>query len=619
MPCQACNRPAAGHAKRHGLTVACCGAECGRLLLSGITAVDDAIHIASASPLGNAIASRANIKRDTFVFPPDIAAQLVGALQRIGPKRPAEGADLPASTQTDAPPGTAWVAGLPQDIWENIILPQVSSETLHSFAGVNRRSYAIARSDRLHAIRFRQSHTAFQAASLYMAPNTNDTRRRVIRMAFRDAPEMALALMLLCTSHEISSHNFTPEQAVARIQTLRLESGRVGDALYQTPIMLPVQYEVMANGIDVPDDGAVPVLARAIRFYTKRINPETRISEEEEARRFAIRRETKPGAKFPYETPTSPSFFNMPHIMDFSQFLFRGNEFLPSLEKQIRHGIDISRYDAAAWIYVATSFLWEPMSAISTLQSTPNIRFDTPRTLPGQKSALFIATTLGDETYLGEYIDLLKRKGVLTTELVQSVELGHPGQYSIIYYGIDMSEHTFSRIVFECYQFQQSLLWDPAVDGLRPFEHYIADWAPRNVIRFMSAAPEGSAGFMAWHPFDPAIVGDATAPPRILALPLDDQYELVRAILEPGKSSIESIDESHELLEYAQYLAEWAQDAHDNGNLDDVVRIHRILKTIVKALPGETSYATEYNQIYYDGMHPRLRFSFMSLAPPGTS
>jgi hypothetical protein len=606
--CQACDKQATHHSKHGALRARCCSERCGRELFAGLSVVNDgAIHVAAASPLGRAIAQRTQHRCD-HILPASVAAQLVGALQRIGPKRAAADADLPASAQADVPTPIDWIADIPRDVWATAILPYLQRNDLRAFAATSSGSAAAARDERVQAAKYRETHTAYHAALLYMGTEISNERRRVVRMAYPDAAEMALALLLTFAIEPVYAKNWTNAQYFARVRALRTECGRDGDALYERPILLPSNTIRFSNGMLVPAESATPVLARAIRYYTKRV---ATISPMLNTRRDTLMRTTKPGAKFPLETPSSPSFFGTIRLTMIDPMDYTVS--VPVMTNLMRRGVDLTRYDAALWFYFFSQFTIP--AGTNIFANTPALRFDRPRTQPGQFSIL----AMGMASFHPEHEDiseLLYLRDLLEHEIVQPVKFGDPAGLNILFYPTIFNATAWAVIVDRCYRLSYSMLYDPAPNGQRPFEHYIESFTPNDVMELMEAAPSSSRGFMAWGPFDPAL---DDGKPRLLAKSLQYQYELVDAILNTDNSPIESIDESYELVEYTRHVAAIAQEAIDAGNQKRAIHAGLILQRIAETLPDETTHAAEYNEIRYDGMDPHLRSRFAALDPPGMS
>ena len=392
--CQACDKQATHHSKHGALRARCCSERCGRELFAGLSVVDDgAIHVAAASPLGRAIAQRTGHRCD-HILPANVAAQLVGALQRIGPKRAATDADLPASAQADVPTPIDWIADVPRDVWATAILPYLQRDDLRAFAATSSSSAAHARDERVQAAKYRETHTAYDAALAYAATAVGETRRRVLRLAYPNVAELALARLLVFDVEQIYRLGFSPNKYRHLVARLRTEAGRNGDELYARPIQVPIPPRtIVLERRLVESPPTVPAMAGALidyAFLLQHDMPGSRLMDY--LQMYANEILTPNSRNGALETPDTPCFFSYPYL--FGCRALNAIVAADSLDHFVSLGVDLTRTDAGFWFAdtcarsTAHNVFDDTMDAI--MPDTRSINFDGPRA-DGQMSLLCMA------------------------------------------------------------------------------------------------------------------------------------------------------------------------------------------------------------------------------------
>lgn len=349
--CQACDKQATHHSKHGALRARCCSERCGRELFAGLTSTGaGSVHVAAASPLGRAIAQRMQCTSD-YIIPESVAAQLVGALQRIGPKRAAADADLPASAQADAPTSIDWIADLPPEIWTTIV-QRLQRADLRAFAATSSDSAAIARTDIVQAEKYRQNRSPYDAALAYVSSNMTKEQRRIIRMAYPNVVELAFARLVVFDTEQLNRLDLEPELYRRLLIKFRTKADRDGDKLYTNPIQVPIlPRTVILERRHVKSLAIVPAMAAAFVKYAEQYDFGGATDRLKEYVRTYLRvfvpiatTDNIPGN---LEMPNTPCFFSYPYL--FNRHILHPFA-LNSLNKLFAFGVDPKRSDAGFWL-----------------------------------------------------------------------------------------------------------------------------------------------------------------------------------------------------------------------------------------------------------------------------
>ena len=419
------------------LRAECCSERCGRELFAGIKPVDaTTIRASAASSIGRAIAAATGQTRATYTMPASVATQIVGALQRIGPKRPA---DEPAGEQATAPTGIDWLADLPPEIWATIV-GQLDRADLRSFAATSSDAAAIARTDVVQAQRFRETRGPYSAAMSYLQLEANDEKRRILRMAYRDVAEMALGLLLTFDVELVASLSLSINEYRALITSLRMEAGfATHKALHARPIQVPLRPDALSVLVDRRFHNPrlpLPLLAATLLGWA---SLRADIAESPILTRLVHRVMqdlSVPDALL--ETHDTPCFFSYPHI--FGWEISNNWNVAPIVDAMLTRGINPARPDAGFWLVdfcvrqterVDDEVLEELIERFAAFQ------FGGPR-LAGQMSQLMMAATTATQLETDNvfrYLMLfLVSRGQLVDELYEPAVFGDGSNNTIMFH-----------------------------------------------------------------------------------------------------------------------------------------------------------------------------------------
>lgn len=394
MSCQACPQRATTEGVHGALRVRCCSERCGREIVGGIFPADTGyVCVVAASPLGRAIARETRQAADCRV-PIHVAAQLVGALQRIGPKRAADDADLPASTQAAAPTGIDWIADIPPEVWTTSILPYLKPADLRAFAATSSESAMLVRTDIVQAEKYRQTRTPYQAALAYVSNSLPAEQRHVIRLAYPNVAELALARLLVFDIEQIYELKLPPVEYRRLIASLRTEAGRDGDELYARPIQVPIAPRTLIlERRRVKSVNVVPAMARALVTYAHQHWSNTNNVIRDAFRSYM--HVLAPPPNSPLESPTTPCFFSYPYM--FNLRVYNPVMTRESLVELSASGVDLTRTDAGFWYAEMLSRTYNYLRVghhiAEIFAAIESLRFDGQRT-DGQMSLLYMTKKL---------------------------------------------------------------------------------------------------------------------------------------------------------------------------------------------------------------------------------
>lgn len=444
--CQACDKQATHHSKHGALAARCCSERCGRELFAGLSAAGDGtIHVAAASPLGRAIAQRTRHSCD-HILPASVAAQLVGALQRIGPKRAAADADLPASEQADAPTSINWVTDIPRDVWATAILPYLQRDDLRAFAATSSSSAAAARDERVQAAKYRENRTPYHAALTYVAKSLTEEKRRVIRFAYPNVAELALARLLVFDVEQIYQLDRSPADYRRLIKSLRTEAGRDGDELYARPIQVPIPPRtIILDRRRIKSAQTVPAMAGALVVYTLEKQVQFRQNDTLLAFIHSYVYAFAPPISDErisavLETSSTPCLFSYPYL--FGCPSLHPLSFVDDRDVYVARGVDFTRTDAGFWLAEMLARHDDMHAVLTNFASiaTPEVAFGGPRT-DGQLSLLYMAKKIwkaqfepdSSHIFHGLLFSALRDRNLMGDELRAPIIMNGPDGNTILH------------------------------------------------------------------------------------------------------------------------------------------------------------------------------------------
>ena len=606
MSCQTCPRPATGTGITRGFRVRCCSAECARTLTAGIhVAEPGTVYVAAASPLGSIISAKLAAPRAGYVVAEKVAAQLVGAMQRIGPqqKRDASDAALPAAAAKESTQEEIdWTTTLPPELWARI-LPALEHADLRKFASRSQAAADLTNMDVVQAEKYRQTRTPYRAAVHYMNPRTPAHQRTVIRRAFPNVAEMALALMMVHANEANYQMNITSGQDISRwFQSMRREAKLMDGALFQRPIQLPFRGRKIV-GAAYATDGTAPVMAGALLYYfefltVRLFEPSAILNQLHTAVWQSIHHNVPAHAAFPVESPASVSFFNVPHIADFDMPMYQPPGNLPIAEFVAAGGVDLTRRDTLFWAF-STSYRFGYAWAIADyVAANATIRFDQPRT-NGQLSYMQMAIdTEYDPDFLSTIAESMFNKQQLHQDLVAPCVAGAASGHTCFFRFTSMSDELFTRLVEIADGCETETADDPprplispfivrAASTETPFEYYLTTLVASEIAIAIGASENTMAGSMIWDPFAPA---PGTNIPVLATLAYTAQNEIVEAII--MHTDPEFIDTAS-TLEYIRLLLAVLKSSQPIAN-DALLALIALLQKIIYVIPTNSLLAQNY-------------------------
>lgn len=608
MQCQTCPLPATGIATLRGFRVRCCSVDCARTLTTGIhSTVPGTVYVAAASPLGSVIGAKLPTAHAGYTLPEKVAAQLVGALQRIGPKRPASSADaaLPPAKESGQE-GIDWSTSLPYETWAQI-LPMLGHVDLGNFAATSKAANDLRNMDVVQAEKYRQTRTPFTAAVQYMKPSTPINIRTIIRRAYPNVAEMALALMLVHASEANYSMGFMTAQSLATwFNRMRREAGLRGDALFQRPIVLPFRGPKLVNSLIV-SDGTVLVTATALLEYfyhlPMRTLPMTTLAAQLHNATWTAALFGKTSASpVLYETPETVSFYSIPHIADFHMTMYSEHAGA-NFDELIAGGVDMTRRDAPFWLAYVSHELGFVRSAYMYVRNSETIRFDRPRTT-GQLSHIEMANfAQAPAVFYRWLIGFLDLHNELYGELLADAYEGAADELTCMFKYLEMADESFTQIVEAASRIQLISDDDPPVPLLSPFlvrsaadetpfEYYLRTLDLSELEIVIGAAENTPLGSMVWDPFcrRPGAADARRRGPALADMPYDAQVRLTAAII---ANTDPDLFDTRNTMRYISLLLQQVNDfvARDQDVPQDLITL---VTQLLNIIPADSTFAVSY-------------------------